>query len=354
MSAARASWRGAAVRLAPALLLAGCYGAGVRAFGELPDVLAPAGPQAAHIGRLWWGMLTVTSVVFAATMLALAVAVARARRPVDGSIAAAEPHPPEEAERRIARRVAIAAAATVVILLTVLVASTATGRAIAALDSPDPLRIQVVGHQWWWEVRYLDPSPQMEFATANEIHVPVGRPVALSTDSRDVIHSFWAPNLHGKRDLIPGRPSVFWLQADRPGVFRGQCAEFCGYQHAHMAFLVVAEPPARFAAWAAAERRSAPPPSGALAERGRQVFAGLACPLCHAVQGTDAAGQNGPDLTHLASRSTLAAGTLPNTPGALAGWIVDPQAAKPGTSMPPTRLAAADLQALLAYLRSLR
>jgi cytochrome c oxidase subunit 2 len=343
----------ALLRLAAAPLLAGCYGAGAR----IQSALAPAGPQAARIGRLWWGMLAVTSAVFVAVMIALLVALVGARRRRAGReppSTVPETRPAEAVERRLTRRVTIASAATVAILLAILVASTMTGRALASLASPDPLAVEVVGHQWWWEVHYKSPSPALEISTANEIHLPVGRPIALRTDSRDVIHSFWVPNLHGKRDLIPGRPSVFWLEADRPGVFRGQCAEFCGYQHAHMALLVIAEPPERFAAWAAAQRRPAAPPAGALAQRGQQVFAGLACPLCHAVQGTGAAGANGPDLTHLASRRTIAAGTLPNTPGALAGWIVDPQRAKPGTSMPPTRLGAADLQALLAYLGSLQ
>lgn len=336
--------------------------------GIVQNVLAPAGVQAARIGRLWWLLLAVTAAVYLVTMIALLVAVARARRTGylagpsagaardDAPMAPIPPilRPPEPGERRLARWVAVATGLSAAILLAILVASTATGRALASLDSPHPLRIQLVGHQWWWEVKYLDPSPQMEFSTANEIHLPVGRPVAVQTDSRDVIHSFWVPSLTGKRDLIPGRPSVIWLEADRPGVFRGQCAEFCGYQHAHMALQVIAEPAERFAAWEEAERRPAATPSSALAERGQVVFGAVACPLCHAIQGTDARGQLGPDLTHLAARRTIAAGTLPNTAETLARWIADPQRVKPGTSMPPTPLAPADLHALAAYLESLR
>ncbi len=329
--------------------------------GVVQNVLAPAGVQAARIGRLWWWLLAATAAVYLATMITLLLAVARARR----SGPTAEPtrddapmtpilRPPEPGERRLARWVAVATGLTVAILLAILVASTATGRALASLDSPHPLRIQLVGHQWWWEVKYLDPSPQMELTTANEIHLPVGRPVAIQTDSRDVIHSFWVPSLTGKRDLIPGRPSVAWLRADRPGVFRGQCAEFCGYQHAHMALQVIAEAPERFTAWEDAERRPAATPVSPLARRGQQVFGAVACPLCHTIHGTEAQGQLGPDLTHLAARRTIAAGTLPLTAAALARWIADPQRVKPGTSMPPTPLAPDDREALVAYLESLR
>lgn len=318
------------------------------------NVLAPAGVQAARIGQLWWWILAITAAVYLATMIALLAGVARARRAGPPEADLPEMRPPAPRERRLGRWVAAATGLTVAILLGILVGSTATGRALASLESPHPVRIQLVGHQWWWEARYLDPSPQMQFATANEIHLPVGRPVAVETDSRDVIHSFWVPNLSGKRDLIPGRPSVAWLEADRPGTFRGQCAEFCGYQHAHMALRVVAESPARFAAWEDASRRPAAPPSSALAQRGKEVFGAVACPLCHAIQGTEAQGQLGPDLTHLAGRATIAAGTLPNTAEALARWIADPQRVKPGTSMPPTPLAPADLHALAAYLGSLR
>jgi cytochrome c oxidase subunit 2 len=189
--------------------------------------------------------------------------------------------------------------------------------------------------------------------TANEIHIPVGRPVLINTHSQDVIHSFWMPELHGKRDLIPGHPSAIWLQADRPGVFQGQCAEFCGLQHAHMRLIVVAEPEETFQAWLEAQRQSAQPPRDPLAERGMHVFVSGPCALCHAIRGTDAAGHVAPDLTHIASRATLAAGTLPNTPGHLAGWIIDSQSVKPGNAMPSMSLSPEDLQALLAYLGNL-
>jgi cytochrome c oxidase subunit 2 len=265
-----------------------------------------------------------------------------------------ELHPAPEGERRRFRAVAAAAVATVVILFGLLVASVATGREIASLHAKQALTLDLVGHQWWWEVQYQQPDPSQSFVTANEIHIPVGRPVLVKAASRDVIHSLWVPNLHGKRDLIPGRVNAIWLEADRPGLYRGQCAEFCGYQHAHMALDVVAEPADRFDAWVAAQRQPAAAPATELAKRGAAVFQSLPCPLCHTVAGTGANGMNGPDLTHLASRRTIAAGTLPNTRGALAGWILDPGSAKPGTTMPPTPLDPDDLGALLAYLESLR
>ena len=176
----------------------------------------------------------------------------------------------------------------------------------------------------------------------------------LKVTSRDVIHSFWVPNLQGKRDLIPGYTTAMWLQASRPGVFRGQCAEFCGMQHAHMAFDVVAESDAEFESWLDAMRQPGRDPPDPTGRKGRDVFMQARCAGCHTIRGTDAAGQIAPDLTHIASRSTLGAGTLPNTPDNLAAWIRDPQRVKPGNQMPPNPLAAEDLQALVAYLETLR
>jgi cytochrome c oxidase subunit 2 len=215
--------------------------------------------------------------------------------------------------------------------------------------------INVTGHQWWWEVEYQDlNAPTLRFRTANEIHIPVGRPVVLNVTSRDVIHSFWVPNLQGKRDLISGYTTSIWLQADRPGVYRGQCAEFCGYQHANMAVYVTAEEDAPFKGWLAAQREPSLEPSTDTARSGRDVFMRGSCPTCHTIRGTAAGGTVGPELTHLASRRTLAAGTLPNTAGHLGGWISDPQSVKPGVKMPPNKLSGDDFQALLAYLEGLK
>jgi cytochrome c oxidase subunit 2 len=320
----------------------------IAAFAQ--SALDPAGPQAAHIDHLWWLLFWVSTAVFVLVLAVLFAALA-VRRPPEATVTL---NPGPEGERRRFRAVAAATGVTVAVLFGLLVASVATGREIASLEAPRALTVEVVGHQWWWEVHYLDPDSSGSFVTANEIHIPVGKPVLVRAIGRDVIHSLWIPNLHGKRDLIPGRTSVIWLQADRPGLYRGQCAEFCGYQHAHMALDVFADPPARFAAWVAAQRQSPPPPAATLEQRGEQVFLGAACALCHTIQGTGANGQNAPDLTHLASRRTLAAGALPNTRVALSSWILDPGSAKPGSHMPPTNLHPDDLQALVAYLETLK
>lgn len=213
--------------------------------------------------------------------------------------------------------------------------------------------VEITGNQWWWQIRYPNDDASRIVVTANELHIPVGRPVMIRGTSNDVIHSFWVPNLQGKRDLIPSRVTTEWIQADRAGRFRGQCAEFCGLAHARMALWVVAEPPEQFEAWMERQLQPAPAPSDQVKHRGQQVFLNNACILCHAIEGTPAAGQVGPDLTHFASRLTIAAGTLPNNKGNLAGWISDPQNIKPGNHMATVPVKADDLQPLLEYLESL-
>jgi cytochrome c oxidase subunit 2 len=250
--------------------------------------------------------------------------------------------------------VIVATAATTIILFVFLVLDLSVGRAITRNPGPEALQVRVTGHQWWWEVQYRDSLPQNWATTANEIHVPVGRPVVFELRSTDVIHSLWPPNLNGKRDLIPGNENSIWFQADSAGVYRGQCAEFCGHQHAKMGFLVIAEPQDSFRTWLAAQRDTAMTPTDSIALRGQEVFLSSSCVMCHTIAGTPAGSRIGPDLTHLASRRTIAAGTLPNTRGNLAGWIVNPQAIKPGVRMPSTRLDSDDLQALLTYLETLK
>ena len=229
-----------------------------------------------------------------------------------------------------------------------------TGRALDTLRTPDALRIQVTGNQWWWDVQYENAVPSLRVTTANEIHIPVGRAIRFDLLSTDVIHSLWIPNLQGKIDLVPGRLNELWLRADQAGVYRGQCAEYCGLQHAKMALVVVAEPPATSSAgWPriAPRRRRR---RRAEQQRGREVFERGPCAMCHAIAGTTAGGRSAPDLTHIASRSTIGAGTLPNTRGHLAGWVADPQQIKPGNRMPPPGLTGEELQAVLAYLESLK
>jgi cytochrome c oxidase subunit II len=227
---------------------------------------------------------------------------------------------------------------------------------LAAVGEP-PQRpaftVEVTGHQWWWQVRYLDESPSRIFTTANEIHIPVGKPVMVRLATADVIHSFWVPALTGKTDLVPGQTNVTWIEATKPGVYRGQCSEFCGAQHAHMAVLVLATAEKEFEDWRDAQLSAAPSPSTVLAENGEQTFR-LRCGACHAVRGTSAGGILGPDLSHLMQRRTIAAGTLPNTTGNLAGWIADPQGIKPGSAMPRPELSSAELQHVIAYLQTLK
>jgi cytochrome c oxidase subunit 2 len=304
--------------------------------------------QASSIHNLWSLMLWTCAAVFIVVLAAVMVALIRGTRNrshADSSL---------PTERTLSRSVAAAVGLTVVILIALLVASVWTGRRVASLHASSAVTISIVGHQWWWEIQYEDGVPSRRVTTANELHIPVNRPVVFKVTSRDVIHSFWVPNLQGKRDLIPGYTTAIWLQADRHGVFRGQCAEFCGMQHAHMALDVVAQPDSDFEGWLDAMRQSGRDPPDPAARRGRDVFMQARCAGCHAIRGTDAAGQAGPDLTHIAARSTIGAGTLPNTAENLAAWIQDPQRVKPGNQMPANPLPADDLQALVAYLETLR
>ncbi|MBW8899684.1 MAG: cytochrome c oxidase subunit II [Massilia sp.] len=318
----------------------------------MQDALRAAGTQAGHIGDLWNGTLALCTVVFVAVVVAMLVAVWRAPR----ADAATRPDTSSLSgpEHRLWRGVGWATAAAIAGLLVLLAGDVFTSRALARLPLEDAVAIELVGHQWWWEARYRDADVSREFTTANELTIPVGRPVVVTLRANDVIHSLWVPNLSGKKDLIPGRTATLRLRADRAGAYRGQCAEFCGLEHALMALLVHAVPPADYEAWAARQRQTAQEPGDAVARHGRDVFLGTSCVMCHTISGTTAQARMGPDLTHLASRQTIAAGMFPNNRGYLAGWISDPQSLKPGVNMPANTLPPDDLQALLAYLETLR
>jgi cytochrome c oxidase subunit 2 len=242
----------------------------------------------------------------------------------------------------------------VIILTWMFVSSVATGRAIADEQGRGEFPITITGQQWWWQVEYPAGDPSLVTATANEVHIPTGRRIHLQLRSVDVIHSFWVPSLAGKRDLIPGRDTELWFQADQPGVFRGQCAEYCGLQHAHMALEVVAQPPSEFNAWLDQQRQNARDPQSPEERRGQQVFQSQSCAFCHSLRGIDAFGASAPDLTHLASRRSLAAGTLPVSTETIADWIGNSQHFKPGTRMPPFALPHDQLQNLATYLGSLK
>lgn len=329
--------------------------AAVAVFGcsGFQSALDPKGPRAADVARLHWTLTSIATAVYVIVIGALLYALWRASTR-EAFIDEHQYHENPDQAAVMKRGVIIGVTATVIILLVALILSVTTGSAVATVPDVKPLRIDVVGHQWWWEVTYDDPIPQNQVRTANEIHVPVGRAVLLKMRSTDVIHSFWAPNLAGKKDLIPGHETITWFRADTAGIYRGQCAEFCGHQHAKMAFYIVAEPRLEFEHWLDQQRGPAPKPTDSLTQTGERVFLSAPCAMCHSIGGTGAFGNVGPDLTHLASRRTIAAGTLPLTTGNLAGWILDPQSIKPGAKMPPTELDPQSLQALLAYLGTLK
>lgn len=307
------------------------------------SVLHPAGTQAAQLARLFWIFFIVCAVAYLLVLLFFFAAIVRSRRN-------AAPDESESRERSLRTGVTSATALSIVGLLALLVVSISVGASVGTYGRghPAPLEINVTGHQWWWEVRY------QQIVDANEIHIPIHTPVLLRLDTRDVIHSLWIPNLHGKRDLVPGRVNKFWIEADRPGVYRAQCAEYCGLQHAHMALSVIAQTPEDFARWKTNVSAGAPTPATPKQVRGRQVFLRAPCGKCHNVLGQDAYGTLGPDLTHFRTRATLGAGTLLNTRANLAGWVVNAPAIKPGTMMPPNDLSGPELQDLLAYLETLR
>jgi cytochrome c oxidase subunit 2 len=312
------------------------------------STLEPAGTQAAHILRLFYAYFDVSALVFTLVIAAVGFAIGRKPKPGDEK---REPSRQATAGKR--RAVWWATATTVLTLVGLLIASVATGHSMSpAADGAMP--VEVRAHKWWWEFRYPVAGPATRFNTAYELHIPVGRPVELKLVATDVIHSFWVPSLSGKRDAIPGKNTRLLIQADRAGVFEGQCAEFCGAEHANMRFLVVAESPTAFAAWKQQQLGSPAPPTDPLRARGLQVFMSSRCSACHAISGVDAYGSVGPDLTHLASRKRLAMGTLDNDREHLARWISDPQKDKPGVQMPGAPLPPEDLRALLAYLEGLQ
>jgi cytochrome c oxidase subunit II len=324
------------VLLAP-LAAAGC--------GGTQSVFNPAGPAARSIATLGWSLLGLCAVIYGLVLAATVWALIRQRRDSDDT---------PDTEARLTRNVTVAVGVTVLTLVGIAISSWATERRLLSPSGAGAVTIDAIGHQWWWEFRYHDVSPSEIVDSPNELHLPIGVPIVIKTMSPDVIHSFWVPNLQGKRDLVPGQITHLWLQADREGVYRGQCAEFCGHQHAKMAFVVVAEPMTKFRQWLAQQRRPANPPQTAEEQRGQQVFLGSTCSMCHTVLGTPAGSHLGPDLTHVGSRMMLAAGALPNTPGHLALWVSNSQSVKPGNRMPPHMVPRSDLPAIVAYLRSLR
>lgn len=315
--------------------LAGCTDA-------TPNTLNPAGSKAETVATLWWVLFAVSMVVIVGVTAVLLWAVATRRGP-DTRIR------PGSGGRLVL--VAGIVVPAVVLTATYAVGLTAMRSMRAPAEAASDIRVDVVGHLWWWEVRY----PGRDVVTANEIHVPVGSTVRLRLTTADVNHSLWVPQLAPKTDLVAGRTNTMWLRATETGVYRGRCAEYCGMSHGHMGFSVVAQSPDDFESWVRDRRRpAAAEPDSEAAARGREIFLAGSCASCHTIAGTAADGEIGPDLTHLASRAWLGAETVPNDPEQLAAWITDPRQFKPGARMPPQPLSAPDLAALVAYLETLQ
>jgi len=314
-----------------ALLIGGCSGDS--------SIVSPKGPAARSVAGLWWPMLIAATAVFLFVVCMLLLAPARGRRKTEDQ---AKQDAPWGEPFIVIAGVVVSGA----ILVGFFLFSLDRMQALAEGAHRTKLTVSVIGHDWWWEVRYPNGA-----VSANEIHIPAGVKVQLALTTDDVIHSFWVPRLGPKTDMIPGQPNTLWLEASEPGVYRGQCAEFCGLQHANMIIRVVADPPAEFDRWV--DSQSQRGADQALALQGRHVFESATCAGCHRVRGTAAVGNAGPDLTHLAARATIGAGVLENSDENLRHWITDPQSVKPGAIMPPTTLPADQLDALVAFLREL-
>jgi cytochrome c oxidase subunit 2 len=315
---------------------------------SLTNIFAPASTPARSIVDLSFFVLAITGIIFVvvAALLVYAVVKFRARAGDAGS------EPPQ-----VYGSTQIELAWTVVPILVVVILVAATARVIHAIqDAPQPpsaLEVTVIGHQFWWEYRY----PQLGLVTANELHMPVSdparpRPTVLTLLSADTDHSFWIPQLSGKTDLIPNRTNHMWIDPQRTGVFLGQCAQYCGTQHAKMLLRVSVDNPNDFDAWVTSQQQAAMENSDVA--DGRRVFEAAACINCHTVRGTVANGRFGPDLTHLMSRATIASGAAENTAENLRSWLQDPEAIKPGSLMPAMKLSDAELDALVRYMQSLR
>jgi cytochrome c oxidase subunit 2 len=327
-----------------ALLLTACP-ALVTGCGGRQSALAPESRAASEIARLWWWMLVIACLVFAGAVAMLGLAWVRRNR---GGLPLVDGGPTLNLGLVVVFGIAIPV--TVNVALFVVANFVVIRQTEAPAEASTPLTIEVTGRQWFWEVRY----PGTTAVTANEIHIPARTRVNVIATTGDVIHSFWVPQLNRKIDMIPGRRNRVLLYANRPGRYRGQCAEFCGLEHARMAMYVDAQSPRDFRRWLRAQASPAQEPSTAAARAGRDAFMHDQCASCHTIRGTQAAGRVGPDLTHVGSRSTLAALTLPNDADALARWLRDPQHVKPGNRMPDLGLSSSEIHSLVSYLEGLK
>jgi cytochrome c oxidase subunit 2 len=322
-------WRASAA--IAALAVAGCS-------DRAPSALSPKGPGARHIATLGYILFALAGFVFVVVIGYLAYGLFRRRRGDD------EPKPLFKDGTIV---VIGGIVMPLVILLTVMGLTVNT---LVTLRASGTVHLEVIGHQFWFEVRY----PEANVTSANEIHIPAGADVEMALSSVDVDHSFWVPQLMGKIDMIPGQRNLIQLKADQPGTYRGQCAEFCGIQHAKMAFLVIADPPDQFSAWLAAQQKRAAVPPAGRARDGSAAFLTLSCAACHTIRGTEATGKVGPDLTHFGSRTTIGSVAIPNNPGNLGGWIANAQSIKPGSAMPPVPMSPDQELGIIEYLETLR
>lgn len=323
---------GRLIPLVIALALAGCDN------GQ--SALLPHGPEATRIASLTWILAAVCTTVLVGVTIVLLLAMRGGAR----------------TRSRLARNgtVVIGGIMLPAVVLTALLGVSSWMQAGLRAVGDNFERIEITGEQWWWRIRY-QAGAEGSFASANELRIPAGRTIELTLRSADVIHSFWVPSLAGKVDMIPGRTTRLRLLADRPGVYRGQCAEYCGGPHALMALLVLVLPSAEFDAWREREAGPAREPTTVAERQGRELFLAAGCGACHAIQGTPAAGSIGPDLTHIGARRSLGADTLPMTQAGLARFVSNPQQVKPGNHMPPFGIfSRAELDHLSAYLLSLR
>jgi cytochrome c oxidase subunit 2 len=318
------------------LLAAGCGGA-------RSSMTTPHSPEARAIERNWWLLFWLAVGVYVVVMALVLAAMLRHRAAPD-----------DARSRRFDNRFIIVGGLVLPVLIlgiTAVETVRVANELSPASASPDaPVQIRVVGEQWWWRVDYPDEG----FSTANEIHVPVGQAVDITLTSDNVIHSLWIPELNGKQDMIPGQVNHLRFTADTTGTYLGRCAEFCGLQHAHMAFVVIVDSQQDYAAWLTTNRADAAAPQGADAQRGKELLETTSCSGCHQVRGTTAAGTVGPDLTHVAGRTTLAAGVIDGGADGMTHWLDKTQDVKPGARMPEIQLTDDDLADLVAYLEELR
>jgi len=310
-----------------------------------PSALAPAGPNSAAIASLFTIVLVMASVVFVVVEGLIIISAFRFRRRAKDATEPTQVHGNTKAE--IAWTILPALIVVTLFVMALQTQQTLDTRPVAAAEQ---MTVKVIGHQFWWEYQY----PDQNITTTTDLVIPVGKVVNLEISSADVIHSFWVPQLNGKTDAFPNHVNLTWIEANTPGTYYGQCAELCGASHANMRVVVVAKTPDEFDQWVKQQQAGPAEPTDALAQQGQQTFMTGACIGCHTINGTAANGKIGPNLTHVASRTSLAGGSLPNTEGNLRRWLSNPPAVKPGSIMPNLNLTNTEIDALVAYLQTLK